>query len=499
MSPAGAHHFIAIDLGAESGRVMLGTLDGGKLTLEEVHRFPNGAIRVLGTLRWDLPRIFHEIKAGLRMIATRGLKIESVSVDSWGLDFALIRGREPLLRLPYVYRDARTEGPYVEARATAEAEIFEHTGIQFMPINTLYQLLADAREDAALLAMADRMLLVADWLHYLLCGRAVAEETNASTTQLYDPRKRAWSDALIEKFDLPRRIFPEIVKAGTVLDVLLPEMREETGLGAVPVIAGCTHDTAAAVAAVPASGEDWAYLSSGTWSLIGVELPQPLIDDAVREANFTNEAGYGGTTRFLKNIAGMWLVQECRAAWAREGREMDYATITALAAEAPPLRSLIDPNDPRFLRPADMPAEIRGFCRATGQAEPATPGEFARCIFESLALCYGTTLDEIERLTGRAIRVLHIVGGGSKNALLNQFAADASGRTVIAGPGEATAVGNVLVQALAARRIPSLAAARGVVRESFEAVTFTPREASAWDGARDFFSNWSGGGGSLDS
>nr|MDQ3625095.1 FGGY family carbohydrate kinase [Verrucomicrobiota bacterium] len=316
-------NYLACDLGAESGRVMLGTLAGRRLQLEELHRFANGPIRILGTLRWDLVRIFEEIKMGLRLAGKRAAAA-SVSVDSWGVDYLLMRGREPMLRLPYHYRDRRTEAPYVEARAQlGEARIFGHTGVQFMPINSLYQLLADLAEDAALLRSADRFLMVADWLHYLLSGRAVCEETNASTTQLYDPRRRAWADELIALCDLPRAIFPEIVTPGTRLGPLLPEIVEETGLPALEVIAGCTHDTAAAVAAVPARGDDWAYLSSGTWSFIGVELSAPLINDAAREANFTNEVGYGGTIRFLKNIIGLWLLQECRRTWALEEQDFD--------------------------------------------------------------------------------------------------------------------------------------------------------------------------------
>lgn len=339
-----------------------------------------------------------------------------------------------------------------------------------------------------LLNSADRLLLIADWIHYLLCGRAVAEATNASTTQLYDPRSNDWSEKLISHFGFPRGLFPEIVPPGTVLGPLLPEVRAETSLGPVPVVAGCTHDTAAAVAAVPAQGNDWAYLSSGTWSLIGVELPAPLIDDAVRAANFTNEVGYGGSIRFLKNIIGLWLLQECRRIWAREGLDHDYASLTPLAASARPLRSLIQPNDPRFHNPADMPAEIRAFCRETRQPEPQTPGEYARCIFDSLALLYAAKLGEIERLTGRQVRVLHIVGGGSKNELLNQLAADATGRTVVAGPVEATALGNVLSQLLALGSLPTLEAARTVIRDSFATTRYEPRPDAAWEAARERFS-----------
>lgn len=482
-------YHIAVDLGAESGRVMLGAFDGQRLTLEEVHRFPNGPLRVCGSQRWNLLGIYREILHGLHKVALRGLPIASVGVDSWAIDYALIRGQEPFLRPPFHYRDARREAAFRAARnPDFERLVFGETGIQFMPINTLYALLADQAEDVMLLNSADRLLLIADWIHYLLCGRAVAEATNASTTQLYDPRSNDWSEKLISHFGFPRGLFPEIVPPGTVLGPLLPEVRAETSLGPVPVVAGCTHDTAAAVAAVPAQGNDWAYLSSGTWSLIGVELPAPLIDDAVRAANFTNEVGYGGSIRFLKNIIGLWLLQECRRIWAREGLDHDYASLTPLAASARPLRSLIQPNDPRFHNPADMPAEIRAFCRETRQPEPQTPGEYARCIFDSLALLYAAKLGEIERLTGRQVRVLHIVGGGSKNELLNQLAADATGRTVVAGPVEATALGNVLAQLLAMGNLPTLEAARTVIRDSFATTRYEPRPDAAWEAARERFS-----------
>ncbi len=482
------HHYIACDLGAESGRVMLGTFDGARLTLEEIHRFPNGALRLHGTLRWDLLGLYREMLHGFRLVAARDLPIASLGVDAWAIDFALTRGREPLLRPPYHYRDPRNEAAFRAARTPEfEALTFAHTGIQFISLNTLYQLLADQAQDAELLASADRLLMIPDWFHYLLCGRAVAEESNASTTQLYDPHRRAWSEELIAHFKFPRRIFPEIVPPGTILGPLSPEVQEETGLGAVPVVSGCTHDTAAAVAAVPAQGGDWAYLSSGTWSLIGVELPAPLINATARAANFTNEVGYGGTIRFLKNIIGLWLLQECRRIWARSGQEFDYPTITELAAAAASLRSLVHPDDPRFHAPEDMPAAICQYCRETNQLEPQTPGEFARCIFESLALLYRAKLDELEHLTGRTLRVLHIVGGGSKNALLNQCAANATLREVLAGPVEATAIGNVLSQALALGDIDSLTAARAVVRESFATARYMPQDASAWQSARERF------------
>ena len=435
--------YIAIDLGAESGRVMLGTLAAGKMTLEEVHRFPNGAVKML------------------------------------------VRGAEPMLGVAFHYRDARADGPFRTLRARlGEAEIYAHTGIQFMPLNSLYQLVADHERDPRWVESADGFLMIADWFHWLLSGRRANEETNASTTQLYDPRQRAWSREIVAASGLPAALFAgEIVRAGTRLGPLIDEVAEDTGLRGVEVVAGCTHDTGSAVAAVPASGEDWAYLSSGTWSLIGVELPAPLINEAARAANFTNEVGFGGTIRFLKNLIGLWIVQECRRHWARAGSEFSYDEITQLAAAAAPLRSFIAPNEDRFLRPDDMPEKVRSFCRETGQPVPETRGEIARCVLESLALLYRHSLDELARLTGRTLRTLHIVGGGSRNALLNQFAANATGRRVLAGPVEATAIGNVLVQAIAMQHLASLAALREVVRASFEVTVYEPADAAAWEDA----------------
>jgi rhamnulokinase len=476
-----ATHYIACDLGAESGRVILGTLDGAKVSLEEIHRFPNGAIKIAGSLRWDLLRIFDELKTGLRKIAARGLPVRSLSVDSWGLDYVLVGAGQPMLSLPHTYRDARNDAPFAAVLQSPGLEpVFAETGIQFLSINTLYQLIAERESNPHVLNLADHFLLVADYLHFLFSGVVSAEESLASTTQLYNPVTRRWSERLVEIFALPPHIFPPLVAPGTILGPLLPELAAETGLGAMEVIATCSHDTGAAVAAVPASGDDWAYLSSGTWSLIGVELPRPLIDEAARAHNFTNEAGFGGTTRFLKNIVGLWLLQECRRTWALAGQDFNYGTLATQAEPAEPFRSLVNPNDPRFLKPDDMPEKIAAYCRETGQPAPETPGQFTRCIYESLALLYRRTLDEIEAVTGRRIARLHIVGGGSQSALLNQFAASATGRPVLAGPVEATALGNVLLQAIALGQIGSLAELRGIVGQSFPAAEYPPAQTDAW-------------------
>jgi rhamnulokinase len=359
-------YYIACDLGAESGRVMLGTLEDGRLQLAEIHRFSNGPARILGTYRWDTLRIFEELKTGLRKVAERGLAPRSVSVDSWGVDYVFIRGSEPQLAIPFNYRDARTEKTFEFAMKKAgEERIFNETGIQFMSINTLYQFISDLELLPDVLAIADRFLLIGDYFNYLFSGRAVAETSLASTTQVYNTRERKWSQDLINLFGFKSSLFPELVPSGTILGPVLDDIAAETNLKNVQVVATCSHDTGAAVAAVPAEGDDWAYLSSGTWSLIGVELPEPLINDAVRKANFTNEAGHDGTTRFLKNISGLWLLQECRRAWAKEGTEYGYDELTHLALETESLRSLINPNSPRLARPEQMPRKIQELCEAS--------------------------------------------------------------------------------------------------------------------------------------
>ena len=474
------YHYIAVDLGAESGRVMLATLEAGRVALEEIHRFPNGPIRLAGTLRWDVLALWEHIKEGLRIVARRGLPIASISVDSWGVDYVLMRKGEPMLRAPFCYRDARTDAVFEPTRAQLGERIYEITGVQFISINTLYHLLAELKNDPELLRSADGFLMIGDWFHYLLSGRKVQEESNASCTQLWDPRRREWSTELIDAMGLPRSIFPEVVAPCTRLGKLTAALQSETGLGEIEVVAGCIHDTGAAVAAVPAVGDAWAYLSSGTWSLIGVELPAPLISKDGLSANFTNETGVGGTSRFLRNASGLWILQECRKAWARAGHPFDYFALTSMAAEAEPFRSLVDPNDPIFLRPEDMPAAVREFCRRTGQPEPETAGQFARCALESLALLYRRMLVMLEKTTGRSIERLHIVGGGSKNDLLNQMAADATGREVIAGPVEGTSIGNVLLQALALGHIRDHAELRAIVRDSFPVRHFTPGDAAPW-------------------
>jgi len=488
---ASAEHYVACDLGAESGRVILATLSGGKIQLEEVHRFTNGPVRVLGSLRWDVLRIFEELKTGLKVIGARGIRPVSLSVDSWGVDYVWLRKRGPQLGSPFHYRDDRTDAVFPEFTARVGREtIFEETGIQFMQLNTLYQLAADRGADPGLIEAADRFLNIGDYFNYLFCGVARAEESLASTTQVYDPRARAWSSRLQQALGIPQERFPEVVPSATVLGPLLPELVAETGLEGCLVVATCSHDTGAAVAAVPATpGPRWAYLSSGTWSLLGVELDSPCITPEVLAANFTNEVGAGGRIRFLKNIVGLWILQECRRAWQETGGQPPaYEDLVRIASQAPALRSIINPNAARFLKPGGMPDKVAAYCRETNQPEPRSTAEIVRCILDSLALLYAASLDEIEQLTGRTIRTLHIVGGGSRNLLLNQLAADATGRTVLAGPTEATALGNALLQALAAGRIASIEALRATVRESFPVVSYEPVISPEMRNARRFFS-----------
>jgi rhamnulokinase len=484
-----ATHYIGIDLGAESGRVMLGSLADGRLVLEEIHRFANTPLRTGGSWHWDVPALWSGIKEGLHQVARRGVSVASVSVDSWGLDCVLLDAHGEVMPPVFHYRDPRTERGVKALFAKVPWEnVFAETGIQFMPINHLYHLAAESPER---LACAAQIVPIGDVFNYFLSGVARAEVSMASTTQLYNPRTRTWSKPLLAALGLAPEKFPQLVEPGTKLGRLKPQVAIETGLSAeVEVIATCTHDTGAAVAGVPVQGSKfkvqsptWAYLSSGTWSLLGLELSAPILTDRCRELNFTNEIGFGNSVRLLKNIVGLWLVQECRREWAQVGRDLDYATLTQLAAKAEPFRSLINPADPRFLAPDAMPERIAAACRETGQPAPETPGQCIRCVLESLALEYRRTLRQAEELAGTKVERLHIVGGGSKNALLNQFAADACSLPVIAGPAEATAIGNILVQAIALGHLPSLAEGRELVGASFETVRYEPRDAALWNAA----------------
>jgi rhamnulokinase len=459
--------YLAVDIGAESGRAMLGSLGGGALTIEELHRFPNTPVRVRGALYWDALRLFHEIQEGLAIGRQRG-DLAGIGVDTWGVDFALLDDDGALIDNPRHYRDARTTG-MMEAvfSRVPRNEVFAATGIQFMQLNSLYQLYA-MRESQAL-ARTRTLLFMPDLFNYWLTGVARAERTIASTSQFYDPRARTWATGLLDRLGLSPSILPAIADPGVRLGAT----------GGVPVYTTGCHDTASAVAAVPAGSENWCYISSGTWSLMGVELDGPVIDERSLAMNLTNEVGAAGKIRLLKNIAGLWLLQECRRAWAAGGQEYSYEHLARLAAEARPFVAILDPD--AFLDPGGMPARISAYCAKTGQPVPQTPGEFARSILESLALRYRRVLEMLEELLGRRMAVIHIVGGGSRNEVLNQFVADATGRTVAAGPTEATAIGNVLIQAIGAGDLAGLAEARALVRGSFPVRMFEPQQ--SWGAA----------------
>ncbi len=478
--------YLAVDLGAESGRVMAGLWNGRTLKLQEIHRFPNGPVWWADSMRWDVARLWAEIQNGLAAAAREfGSRIVSVGADTWGVDFALLTRRGELLAQPWHYRDARTDGMLARAfRIVPRREIFRQTGIQFMQINTLYQLLAMQRRHPDLLEHAATLLMMPDLFHWLLCGSKVAEFTDASTSQCVHPVRRTWARGLLKKFGIPTHFLPALVRAGTDLGPLRPMVAERAGLaGTVRVVAPPTHDTASAVAGVPTDRTGrpgWAYLSSGTWSLMGVEVARPVLTDRALELNMTNEGGLDGTVRLLKNIMGLWLVQQCKRAFEAAGRTYSYAELVRLASEAPPLRSLVDPDDPRFLNPPDMPRAIQSFCRETGQPVPKSDGELVRCAYESLALKYRQVLGYLEELTGARIEVIHIVGGGSQNDLLNQFTADACQREVRTGPVEATALGNLLVQVRTSGEIGSLAEIREVVRRSCEMRSFEPGDGAPW-------------------
>jgi rhamnulokinase len=453
--------YLAVDLGAESGRVMLAVLDGDAIRLREVHRFPNLARPAAGGLRWDLAGLFAAVVEGLRRGTARaraeGVELRSVGVDAWGVDYGLLGADGRLLDDPFCYRDARC-GP-ASRRAEAEvgaAAIHAATGIQFLEFNTLYQLVADRDAAPERLAAADRLLFVPDLIHHLLCGSTAVEATIASTSQMIDPRTGDWARGLLARLRLPTAMLGRIVPPGTRLGALRPEIAARVG-AALEVVAPAAHDTASAVVAVPARADrSWCFLSSGTWSLLGVELDAPCFADP----EFTNEAGVGGTFRFLKNVSGLWLVQQCRLAWAAAGQDFDYDELERLAVEAGPARLRLDPDDPPFRRPGQMPDKIAAFARRTGQPVPDGPGAIVRACLEGLAGRYLEVLERIENLLGRRFDVIHVVGGGSRNALLNRLTAEVTGREVVAGPVEATALGNALVQAMADGRVADLADAR---------------------------------------
>ncbi len=470
--------FLAFDLGAESGRAMLGTLDSGRLTLDELHRFPNQPVRLPTGLYWDTLRLFHEIQQGL-IVCGRDRRItpNGIGVDTWGVDFALLGSDGALVDNPRHYRDARTQGLLERTYSVVpREEIFRQTGVQFMEFNSLFQWYSMKLAGSPALTTARTLLFLPDLFSYWLSGAARAELTIASTSQFYNPIEKTWAKPLLDSLGLDASILPEIVPPGARLGSLLEYLHRTAGFSSeVPVYATASHDTASAVAAAPAEGSDWCYISSGTWSLLGVELDSPIVNADSLALNFTNEIGAAGRVRFLKNIAGLWILQECRRAWALEGREYSYEELAQLAAAAPPAPVYLNPDD--FTSPGDMPARIARFCRDSGVPAPEEPGPMARLVLESLAVSYRDKILSLEKLLGRPIHRIHIFGGGSRNRLLNQLTADYSNKPVIAGPAEATAAGNVLVQAMGAGAVKDLDEARAIVRASFPLERFEPRPA----------------------
>jgi rhamnulokinase len=498
--------YIAVDLGAESGRVMLGSVSAERLALEEVHRFGNGPIEDNGSLRWDFNKLLSEVKKGISKAAkTAGAQVWGIGIDSWGVDFGLLDADGELIENPYHYRDSQTNGMMDKAFklmsspreigrtkqgcktsdesyiSRGKREIYENTGVQFMQLNSLYQLLAMRLNNSVALAKAANLIFIADLFSYFLSGRIFGEYSLASTSQFMNMRTSQWSKEILDKLSLPIDIMPKIIQPGNVVGQLTSEIGKELDCGPIPVIAIGSHDTASAVAAVPAAGDtNWAYLSSGTWSLMGVEVPKAIINDKTFKYEFTNEGGVENTIRLLKNIMGLWLTQECRRQWQRDGTDLSYAELTAMAEKAKTFARHIDVDYSGFLAPGDMPKRINDYLKKTGQKPISDKGQMTRTIIENLALKYRTIMEAVEDVAGHKIDVLHIVGGGIQNELLCQFTANALGKKVITGPIEATASGNILMQAVATGQIQTLAEARQIVRNSFELKEYQPQDTSDW-------------------
>jgi rhamnulokinase len=482
--------YLAFDFGAESGRAVMAHLQSGILTTEEVHRFPNEPVEYGGALHWDVPRLWFEVRKALARLDE--VELAGIGVDAWGVDYALLGERGELLENPYHYRDRRTEGVMEEVlRKVSKEDIYEATGIQFMPINTLYQLFAARRQTPKLLEAAKYLLTIPDLFNYWLTGNAVCEFTNATTTQMVDPLKRTWASGLMQRLELPAHLPAPIVEPGSIIGTILPDIAGHSSIAGVPVIAPACHDTGSAVAAISAR-EGTAFLSSGTWSLLGTELDSPIITSDALRMNFTNEGGVNGTTRLLKNVMGLWMLQGCRQSWTARGLSYEYRELIELATREPSFGHLVDPDDESFLRPPDMLAAINRFCTRTHQPVPQEAGAYVRAVLESLAFKYRFILRNLEQVIGQRIEQIRIIGGGSKNRLLNQLTADATGRRVFAGPAEATALGNVAVQTVATGEAASLQEVRAVVDRSFPTEVFDPLDTDKWDQHAERFEQYCG-------
>lgn len=478
---------LAFDFGASSGRAIIGCFDGDKITLEEVHRFSNDPVSVGGTVYWDVLRLFYEIKQGIIKAKIAG-GFDSIGIDTWGVDFGLIDSEGKLMENPVHYRDARTAGLVDEAFKTMPKEkLYGITGIQFMELNTLFQLIALKKYRPWMLERADKMLFMPDLFGYMLTGKMCAEYSIASTSQLIDLDKRTWSKEILDAFGIKESVFAPLVQPGTVLGELSKEICEECGVDPVPVISVCGHDTQSAITSVPCEDGDFAFLSSGTWSLFGTELDKPIVNETSMNINITNEGGFDGSTGFLKNIIGLWLIQESRRQWKREGKEYSYADLEKLALAAEPFKCFIDPDAPEFVPHGNIPERVREFCRKTGQYVPETVGEIMRCIYESLAMKYRLTFEKLRECTERDYPVIHVIGGGTKDGLLCQMTANSCDRTVKAGPIEATVMGNVAVQLMSDGSVKNIGQARKIVADSSELKTFEPKDTDKWAGAYEDF------------
>jgi rhamnulokinase len=486
-----ANSLLAFDLGASGGRAILGNLAGKHLKLTDVHRFKNSMTSVHGSCFWNIFSLFDALKKGLKScISEYNVHPATIGVDTWGVDYSLVTDQGKLTGLPYAYRDHRTDNIMEEFfRHLSQRDTYMLSGIQFMQFNTLFQLFASIKQNDPIIGIAGKLLFTPDTINFLFTGVAKNEYTIASTSQLLKPGKPEWEPRIFSAAGIPQRLMGEIVQPGTVLGNILPEFGEQTGCGSILCTAVASHDTASAVVSVPATGENWAYLSSGTWSLLGIESPVPLVSQKSMEMNFTNEGGAEGTTRFLKNIMGMWLIQECKRVWDEE-KELSWADIVEMSESAEPFKHLIDPDDKSFLNPGNMPEAIKAFCKNTGQSEPEGKAEIARCIYDSLVLKYKHTIHQIENITGEKIEKLHIIGGGANNQMLNRLTANALGIPVIAGPVEATAIGNIMMQAKALGLVKNVNEIREIVRNSFDVVTYNPEPKLDWNSTYDRFENF---------
>ena len=478
-------NLLGFDFGASSGRAMLGTLENGKLEIREVHRFSNDPVTLCGRFVWDLPRMMYEMKQALLKVSHMDVKVDAIGIDTWGVDYGLLDKNGRLLGLPVHYRDERTSGMREKVREVIpDAELFGRTGLAYNSFNTLYQLYAMRQEGDPTLDAAQDLLFMPDLLAWLLTGQKGTEYTIASTSQLLNPYTRDWDRELLEKLGIPTHMLGEVKLPGTVRGTLLPEIARECGVDEIPVIAVGGHDTASAVAAVPARDEDFAYISSGTWSLLGVEIPKPMCEESVMNANYTNQGGVNGSIRLLKNIMGLWIIQECKREWDRRSDAVGFAELVEMAVKAPAFKAMIDVDDECFMAPGDMPNRIQEYCRRTGQAVPQGRGEISRVVYESLALKYRWAIEKLEGMLGKPVKTLNIVGGGTKNVLLNRFTAEAIKRPVITGPSEGTAIGNLLMQAKALGAIEDIWALRRVVEASFPTEEYLPEtDGKAWDEA----------------